>query len=260
MLNAIVKENQNYGLVVNSRDVAVGLKKKHSDVLKSLDSISQDLENKENGNFRFLAIPHEYSVKGQRRKYREYLLTKDGFILYMFNIQGHLDFKLAYIDKFNEMENQLKQIPQKEWRPDLKRQLDVLEDHLAKNAAWQKAMEANLEWCKRDSEECQKCIDILKTVEEKPQDLLVRDYAKVLCDLGYNYNERSLYRLLRANGFVQEDSTEATEKAIKQGLLTKFYKEWGRRDKKIIDQRTKITPKGQEYFLKLFGTQQLTFS
>lgn len=41
------------------------------------------------------------------RKLKEYLLTKDGFILYMFNIQGHNDFKMAYINRFNEMEKGL---------------------------------------------------------------------------------------------------------------------------------------------------------
>ena len=43
-------------------------------------------------------------MANQKRKYREYLLTKDGFTLYMFNIQGYNDFKWAYIQKFNEME------------------------------------------------------------------------------------------------------------------------------------------------------------
>lgn len=51
-----------------------------------------------------LIIPSEYKdSKGESRK--EYLLTKDGFTLYMFNIQGHNEFKMAYINKFNEMEN-----------------------------------------------------------------------------------------------------------------------------------------------------------
>lgn len=40
---------------------------------------------------------------------REYLLKKDGFILYMFNIQGHNDFKMAYINRFNEMEQAIKE-------------------------------------------------------------------------------------------------------------------------------------------------------
>ena len=67
----------------------------------------------ENGDFRSLCIPATYSVEGQKREYREYLLTKDGFTLYMFNIQGYNDFKLAYINKFNEMEKSLRfQIPQ----------------------------------------------------------------------------------------------------------------------------------------------------
>ena len=55
-----------------------------------------------------LLIPHQYKARNGKRN-REYLLTKDGFTLYMFNIQGHNDFKMAYINKFNEMENQLKQ-------------------------------------------------------------------------------------------------------------------------------------------------------
>ena len=55
-----------------------------------------------------LIIPSNYKDnKGETRK--EYLLTKDGFTLYMFNIQGHNDFKMAYINKFNEMERQIAQ-------------------------------------------------------------------------------------------------------------------------------------------------------
>ena len=51
-----------------------------------------------------LIIPSFYRTQGQKREYKEYLLTKDGFILYMFNIQGYQDFKLAYINRFEEME------------------------------------------------------------------------------------------------------------------------------------------------------------
>lgn len=88
-------------VVVSSRVVAQELNKRHADVLESLVKIL------ENGDFRSLIIPNEYRVNGQKRKYREYLLTKDGFTLYMFNIQGHNDFKIAYINKFNEMQEQI---------------------------------------------------------------------------------------------------------------------------------------------------------
>lgn len=86
-----------YGLVVSSRDVAEQLSKRHSDVLRALNEILT------NANLRSLIIPNNYKdKKGEERK--EYLLTKDGFTLYMFNIRGYNDFKIAYIQKFNEME------------------------------------------------------------------------------------------------------------------------------------------------------------
>ena len=94
-----LENNPQYGVVVSSRRVAQGLSKRHGDVLEALDQIL------ENGNLRSLKncdikaniIPATYTVANQKRKYREYLLTKDGFTLYMFNIQGYNDFKWAYI-------------------------------------------------------------------------------------------------------------------------------------------------------------------
>jgi Rha family phage regulatory protein len=107
ILEVQIENNPNYGLVVSSRVVAQGLGKRHADVLESLDKIL------ENGDFRSLCVPSVYKVDGQQREYREYLLTKDGFTLYMFNIQGYNDFKMAYINRFNEMEKALevKQLP-----------------------------------------------------------------------------------------------------------------------------------------------------
>lgn len=61
----------------------------------------------ENPNVGSLIIPSFYRVSNQKIQYKEYLLTKDGFTLYMFNIQGYNDFKMAYINKFNEMEKKL---------------------------------------------------------------------------------------------------------------------------------------------------------
>lgn len=97
-----VKNDKDYGLITTSRIVADGLSKRHGDVIESLERIL------ENGDFRSLIIPTTYKVKGQKREYKEYLLTKDGFTLYMFNIQGYNDFKMAYINEFNRMEKILK--------------------------------------------------------------------------------------------------------------------------------------------------------
>ncbi|MDW4066521.1 phage regulatory protein/antirepressor Ant [Staphylococcus saprophyticus] len=97
-----IESNTELGPVVSSRTVAEELNKEHSKVIRSLESMVL-----ENPNVASLIIPSSYKVKRQKRSYKEYLLTKDGFTLYMFNIQGHNDFKMAYINKFNEMENAL---------------------------------------------------------------------------------------------------------------------------------------------------------
>lgn len=103
-----IEKNPNYGLVVSSRVIANELGKRHDNVLRDLDNIVS-----ENSNLSSLCISSTYVVEGQQREYKEYLLTKDGFTLYMFNIQGYNDFKMAYINRFNEMEKALsvKQLP-----------------------------------------------------------------------------------------------------------------------------------------------------
>ena len=106
-------ESKNGINVVSSRIVAKELGKRHTDVLRDIDVILEKsdltfLKNSENADLRSLIIPSLYQVKGQKRNYKEYLLTKDGFTLYMFNIQGYNDFKMAYINEFNRMEQALK--------------------------------------------------------------------------------------------------------------------------------------------------------
>ena len=101
-----VERNENYGLVVSSRVIARELDKRHEKVLRDIDKILI------NPNLGRLIFKSNYK-DSRNRNYREYLLTKDGFILYMFNIQGHNGFKMAYINEFNRMEKELEQIKYK---------------------------------------------------------------------------------------------------------------------------------------------------
>ncbi|NWN86117.1 MAG: Rha family transcriptional regulator, partial [Staphylococcus sp.] len=103
LLTINIENNSELGPVVSSRTVANELGRTHKNVLRDLEQVV------ESSNVSSLIIPNSYKVSGQNRSYKEYLLTKDGFTLYMFNIQGHNDFKMAYINKFNEMEEELKQ-------------------------------------------------------------------------------------------------------------------------------------------------------
>lgn len=97
-----IENNKEFGAVVSSRVIAQELEKRHAHVIRDLEKILLS------PNVGSVIIPSEYK-DSTGRKLKEYLLTKDGFTLYMFNIQGHNDFKMAYIEKFNEMEQQIKQ-------------------------------------------------------------------------------------------------------------------------------------------------------
>lgn len=104
-----LENNPDYGIVVTSRKISAGLNKRHKHVLRDLDNIvhCSDLSSDHGPDLVRDIIPVTYKAKNNQT-YREYLLTKDGFTLYMFNIQGYNDFKWAYIQKFNEMEAALK--------------------------------------------------------------------------------------------------------------------------------------------------------
>lgn len=91
-------ENKNGIVVLSSRVIAKELGKEHSKVLLVLDKIFEKPDSAS------LIIPSTYKVEGQNKSYKEYLLTKNGFLLYMFSIQGYEEFKLDYINKFDEME------------------------------------------------------------------------------------------------------------------------------------------------------------
>lgn len=95
-------ENKNdFGLVVSSRVVAEEIGRQHQHVRRDLEKILMS------PNVDALIFESEYK-DSRGRNQKEYLLTKDGFTLYMFNIQGHNDFKMNYINKFNQMEGELK--------------------------------------------------------------------------------------------------------------------------------------------------------
>lgn len=99
-----IENDSELGAVVSSRVVAEEIGRQHKHVLEGID----EMIKKSRADISTLLIPNQYKARNGKRN-REYLLTKDGFTLYMFNIQGHNDFKMAYINKFNEMEKQLKQ-------------------------------------------------------------------------------------------------------------------------------------------------------
>lgn len=117
---------ENGKLVVSSRIIAEKLGKRHSDVLESIDTI---IKTKSTTEISVLFISSNYIASNGKRN-REYLLTKNGFILYMFNIQGYIEFKMAYINEYDRMESFIKGNYEIEYKEYAKKEINKLNDSL----------------------------------------------------------------------------------------------------------------------------------
>ncbi|RTI89798.1 phage regulatory protein [Campylobacter jejuni] len=114
----VVFENKDEQVFCTSLDVAKVFGKRHFHVLRDIENIlndlreigtSQDLSNF-GETYRNTEIRGFGKVKGKTRKDRCYNLTRDGFSLLAMGFTGKkaLQFKIAFINAFNEMERIIK--------------------------------------------------------------------------------------------------------------------------------------------------------
>lgn len=108
-LNSELTVNKNV-VYISSRVVAEKTGKEHKHILESINKICKDDKVVSSTLF----IETKYKAKNGKMN-REILLTKKGFLLYMFNIQGYNEFKLNYIEKFEEMEQILRDKQNVSW-------------------------------------------------------------------------------------------------------------------------------------------------
>lgn len=86
--------------------------------------------------------------------------------------------------------------------------------------------------------------------------ILVRDLAKILKQNGVDTGEKRLYEQLRSDGYLIKEGSDKnmpTQRAMDLGLF--FIKESPRisKDGAVIDRVSKVTPKGQKYFLNRYA-------
>ena len=108
----VVKQKQDEPLVINSRDVAEMVGKRHDHVIRDITTIIGHLDNEPKfGVVDYFMESTYQDSKGETRKC--YLLTKKGCELFGTRMTGAkgTQFAVTYIEKFNEMEKQLKSTP-----------------------------------------------------------------------------------------------------------------------------------------------------
>lgn len=125
MLVKIVEQNKEEILTANSRDVAEHFEKQHKDVLESIRNLTA-----ENSATKSMFIETSFESRG--KFYPQYELTRDGFSLLVMGFTGSkaLEWKLKYIEAFNEMERELKRLFEERKHTEIERAKGIIIRHV----------------------------------------------------------------------------------------------------------------------------------
>lgn len=93
--------------VTSSLQVAENFERNHRDVLKAVDDLKEGVAQ----NYADLFYEDTYTHPQNKQSYRVIYMNRDGFTLLAMGFTGKkaLQFKLKYIEAFNQMENHIKQ-------------------------------------------------------------------------------------------------------------------------------------------------------
>lgn len=82
--------------------------------------------------------------------------------------------------------------------------------------------------------------------------ILIREMATLLTQNGVKTGERKLYQSLRDEGYICQHSTKPTQKAMNMGLFEVSERPINVGYTTKLSQTTKVTPKGQQFFINKF--------
>jgi len=222
-------------IVVSSRIVAENFGKRHDAVLRDIENIRSNLHKFEEIDIENYFIPSTYT-DSRNRNYPEYLLTRDGFTLLTMGWTGEkaMRFKVAYINEFNRMEQELKNnLP----------------------ADPRKLLAAALIEANKIIEEQDKAIAVMKPKAEfydavagSKNAIDIGSAAKVL-DMGIGRNK--LFEILRNKGILMSNNIPY-QKYIDRGYFRTIEQKYSKPDGTIcINIKTLVYQKGLDFIRKL---------
>lgn len=104
-------QKQNGQPVVSSREVAEHFGKRHDNVVRDIENLIEGMSKIEDTHkLTKLFLENVYRNEQNQQMYKEYLLNRDGFTLLAMGFTGSkaLEWKIKYIDAFNQMEQFIK--------------------------------------------------------------------------------------------------------------------------------------------------------
>ena len=118
---------------------------------------------------------------------------------------------------------------------------------LAQKAQEQEKLALEIKEKEQQLEKAKPKITFADSVTGSSNSILVRHFAKDLCDAGFDIGQNRLFKWFRAKGYLNKDN-EAYQNYISQGLFEVITRTIGSGEETFTAKTTKITGKGQTYF------------
>lgn len=242
----LVFKGESNQVLTNSLLVAEKFGKEHNKVIRDIQNLSCSDE------FRAANFGVSSYISLQNKELPMYVMTKDGFSFLVMGYTGVKAgmFKEEYIKAFNKMEETIKNggfnVP-KSFREALllaAEQQEVIENQ-------QKQIEEKNAKIEADKPK----VLFSEAVSASNKSILVRELAKLITQNGYQIGEKQLYERLRKAGYLcssGESYNQPTQTYMNIGLFHLKKTSVICDGESKVYTVTKVTPKGQIYFINKF--------
>lgn len=225
---------ENDQMLVSSLEVAKNFGKNHQHVMRDIRNLREGVQN-----WTDLFCEDTYVHEQNKQQYPMYLMNRDGFTLLAMGFTGKdaLEWKLKYIQAFNEMEAKLND-------PEflVKRSMEYLE----------KRCNALL----LENNELKPKARFAEAVSASEESILIGQLAKIIKQNGVDIGQNRLFQWMRDNDYLIKNGTrynQPTQKAMELGLFEVKERTVNNPDGSVrITFTTKVTGKGQVYFVNKF--------
>lgn len=223
--------------VTSSLTIADTFEKDHRHVLRDIDNLQKDVPN----FGQMFSLGDEPDSYGRPR--RVYYMNRDGFTLLAMGFTGQkaFSFKLKYIEAFNSMETQITTgftIP------------GTYAEALKLAASQAEQLELQ-----------RPKVVFADAVAVSHTTILVGELAKLLRQNGVDIGQNRLFSWLRQHGYLSgrhgSSWNQPTQRSVEAGLFKVKETTINHSDGRVeIVKTTKVTGKGQQYFINKFLNQE----
>lgn len=230
---------QNSQPVTTSRNVADNFEKQHAHVTRDIENFLKEDVSNFGEMFQEGTEPDSYG-----RPQKVYYMNRDGFSFLVMGFTGKraIQFKLAYIEQFNQMEKQLIEAAKDSY---------MIDDPVARAEKWIQEQEKTKQLALENEEMKPKAV-FADSVSASKSSISIRNLSRILKQSGMDIGQNRLFEKLRQDGFLIKSGRSKnapTQKGMDMGLFEVKETVIQRSEGSQISITTLVTGKGQFYFV-----------